>query len=158
MTAADGVAFFSGNYTQDKRGKIYNALYATDTSTITFNTADNGAWAINDNMEGGNYVFKGDDTVDADTGTTTQYVAINNDIVNAGTVTVEGTTLAFGAYQHEDQTAKNWDGKGLLWGVEEDGTANRDADAVTVLSLNNAVFDLANGYLETVEAERLFGD
>ena len=31
--------FFSGNYTQDKRGKIYNALYATDTSTITFNTA-----------------------------------------------------------------------------------------------------------------------
>ena len=98
--------------------------------------------------EGGNYVFKGDDTVDAETGTTTQYVAINNDIVNAGTVTVEGTTLKFGAYQHEDQTAKNWDGKGLLSGVEEDGTANRDADAVTVLSLNNAVFDLANGYLE----------
>ena len=152
MTAADGVAFFSGNYTQDKRGKIYNALYATDTSTITFNTADNGAWAINDNMEGGNYVFKGDDTLDAETGTTTQYVAINNDVVNAGTVTVEGTTLKFGAYQHEDQTAKNWDGKGAFVGaLKEDGTANRDADAVTVLSLNNAVFDLTNGYQDVVK-------
>ena len=35
---------------------------------------------------------KGDDTIDAETGTTTS-MAINNDIVNAGTVTVEGTTL-----------------------------------------------------------------
>ena len=57
------------------------------------------------------------------------------------------------------KTAKNWDGKGaFVASLNADGTANRDADAVTVLSLNNAVFDLANGYLETVETERLFGD
>ncbi len=61
-----------------------------------------------------NIVFKGDDTIDASTGTTTQYVAMNNDIINARTVTVNGTTLRFGAFQHEDQTAKNWDGKGRL--------------------------------------------
>ena len=152
MTAADGVVFFSGNYSKDKRGKIYNALYATDTSTIAFDSTGDGTWVINDNLQGGNYVFHGDDVIDADTGTTTQYVAINNDIVNAGTVTVENTTLRFGAYQHEDQTAKNWDGKGaFVAALNEDGSANRDADAVTSLTLNNGVFDIANGYQDVVK-------
>ena len=48
-----------------------------------------------------NLNFTGNDTIDASTGTTTQYVAMNNDIINAETVTVEGTTLKFGAFQHE---------------------------------------------------------
>ena len=39
---------------------------------------------------------------------------LNNDIINAGTVIVNGATLRFGAFQHEDRTAKNWDGKGAL--------------------------------------------
>ena len=60
--------------------------------------------------------------------------------------------MRFGAFQHEDRTAKNWDGKGaFVASLNADGTANRDADAVTVLSLNNAVFDIANGYLEAVK-------
>ncbi len=163
--------FFSGNYTQDtNRGKVYNAIYVSqyglDMPVITFTTANHGgAWVINDNIEGSgatdgtvnyskqyNINFLGNDVIDASTGTTTQYVAMNNDIVNAGTVTVNGTTLRFGSYQHEDQTAKNWDGKGaFVASLNADGTANRDADAVTSLSLNNAVFDIANGYLETVK-------
>ncbi len=162
------VHFMSGNYVQDgKHSKIYNALFVetADTPTITFNTANNGAWVINDTIEGGQFagpsinyndqyglLFNGNDTIDADTGTTTQYIAMNNDIVNAGTVTVSGTSLRFGAYQHEDQTAKNWDGKGaFVASLNADGTANRDAAAVTVLSLNNAVFDLANGYQDVVK-------
>ena len=65
---------------------------------------------------------------------------------------VNGTTLRFCAFQHEDRTAKNWDGKGaFVASLNKDGTANRDAAAVTNLSLNNAVFDIANGYLETVK-------
>ena len=153
FVSGSDVYFMSGNYTLDPtRGKIYNVLSAKNSPTITFDTADGGAWVINDNMEGGNYVFKGNDTIDAATGTTTQYVAMNNDIINAETVTVEGTTLKFGAYQHEDQTAKNWDSKGaFVASLNEDGTANRDAAAVTNLSLNNGVFDIANGYLETVK-------
>ncbi len=145
--------FMSGNYAKDPiRGKVYNAILGSGTPVITFDTTDGGAWVINDNMESGNYVFKGDDTIDAATGTTTQYIAINNDIINAGTVIVNGATLRFGAFQHEDRTAKNWDGKGaFVASLNADGTANRDADAVTVLSLNNAVFDIANGYLDVVK-------
>ncbi len=145
--------FFSDNYLKYQDvGKIYNALYATASSTVTFDTAGGGAWVINDNMEGGNYTFKGNDAIDASAGTTTQYVAMNNDIVNAANVKVEGTTLRFDAYQHEDQTAKNWDGKGaFVASLKTNGTANRDAAAVTNLSLNNGVFDIANGYLETVK-------
>ena len=47
----------SGNYVQDgKHSKIYNALFVetADTPTITFNTANNGAWVINDTIEGDN--------------------------------------------------------------------------------------------------------
>ncbi len=153
FTSGSDIHFMSGNYTKDpNRGKVYNAVYGKDTPEINFDTTSGGAWVINDNIEGGNYVFKGDDTIDAATGTTTQYVAMNNDIVNARTVTVNGTTLRFGAFQHEDQTAKNWDGKGaFVASLNADGTANRDAAAVTTLSLNNGVFDIANGYLETVK-------
>ena len=157
FTSGAKTHFFSGNYTKDlTRGKIYNAMfgeiYNSGTPEITFDTAGGGAWVINDNLENGEYVFKGDDVIDAAIGTTTQYVAMNNDIINAETVTVEGTTLKFGAYQHEDQTAKNWDSKGaFVASLNEDGTANRDAAAVTNLSLNNGVFDIANGYLETVK-------
>ena len=152
FTSGGKERFFSGNHTQDKRGKVYNAVYGLGTPVVTFDTGSGGAWVINDNIEGGNYTFKGNDTIDASTGTTTQYVAMNNDIVNATNVKVEGTTLRFGSYQHEDQTAKNWDGKGaFVASLNEDGTANRDAAAVTNLSLNNGVFDIANGYLETVK-------
>jgi len=84
-------------------------------------------------------------------GLTDQYISINNDIVNAGEVTVEGTTLRFGAYQHEDKTAKNRDGHGrFLAALKADGTADLDAEAVTTLSLNNAAFDLYNEYQDTV--------
>ena len=163
LSSGEGTHFFSGNYTLDnKRGKIYNAITKADLSSLTFVTKRNGAWVINDNIYNDGTPeyyddqellnFVGNDTIDAATGTTTQYIAINNDIINAGTVTVNGATLRFGAFQHEDWTAKNWDGKGaFVAALNEDGTDNRDADAVTVLSLNNAVFDLANGYLETVK-------
>ncbi len=174
LTSGENTHFLSENYIKDNvRGKHYNALYLNDGANATFETLGRGSWIINDNIEGGSYKnvtdngkfnydidyttqyrinFTGDDTIDADTGTTTQYIAMNNDIINAGEVTVSGTTLRFGSYQHEDRTAKNWDGKGaFVASLNTDGTANRDAAAVTSLSLNNAVFDIANGYLETVK-------
>ena len=67
-------------------------------------------------------------------------------------VIVDATTLRFGAYQHEDQTANNWDGHGrFIAALNADGTADLDAAAVTSLSLNNAAFDLYNQYQDTVE-------
>ncbi len=168
FSAGGKVRTISGNYTEDtKRGKNYNGLFVYKLSsslpTITFDTAGGGAWVINDNIEGGtdnlfsvgyktqyNLSFTGDGVLNED-GLTDQYISINNDIINAGEVTVEGTTLRFGAYQHEDKTAHNWDGHGrFLAALKADGTADLDAEAVTSLSLNNAAFDLYNEYQDTV--------
>ena len=163
--------FLSGNYTEDTRGKIYNALHVmilpeemkepagipADAVDFAFDTSGGGSITINDNIDGSmmddngitddrsaqyNLAFTGDDTLNDD-GRTTQYIAINNDIINAGKVTVENTTLKFGSYQHEDTKAVNWKGQGAF--VPGEGT-----DAVTSLSLTNAAFDLYNEYTETV--------
>ena len=168
FSAGGKVRTISGNYTEDtKRGKNYNGLFVYKLSsslpTITFDTAGGGAWVINDNIEGGtdnlfsvgyktqyNLSFTGDGVLN-ENGLTDQYISINNDIVNAGEVAVEGTTLRFGAYQHEDKTAHNWDGHGrFLAALKADGTADLDAEAVTTLSLNNAAFDLYNKYQDMV--------
>ena len=171
FTAKGKQRFFSGNYTNDQtRGKNYNALFVqsvTDLASapvIAFDTTGGGAWVVNDSIEGGyasstdvtyagryyNLSFTGDGVLNED-GLTDQYISINNDIINAGEVTVEGTTLRFGAYQHEDKTANNWDGHGrFLAALKADGTADLDAEAVTSLSLNNAAFDLYNEYQDTV--------
>ena len=172
MTFAAGeqkTYFMSGNYTLGRSyNKRYNAIFVEtgasgEVPVITFDTAGGGAWVINDNIEGGknsnnvinyatryNLAFTGDGVLNED-GLTDQYVAINNDIINAGEVAVEGTTLRFGAYQHEDKTAKNRDGHGrFLAALKADGTADLDAEAVTSLSLNNAAFDLYNKYQDMV--------
>ena len=171
FTAKGKQRFFSGNYTNDQtRGKNYNALFVqsvTDLASapvIAFDTTGGGAWVVNDSIEGGyasstdviyagryyNLSFTGDGVLNED-GLTDQYISINNDIINAGEVAVEGTTLRFGAYQHEDKTAKNRDGHGrFLAALKADGTADLDAEAVTSLSLNNAAFDLYNKYQDMV--------
>ena len=169
FTTKGKIRFMSGNYTSDlTRGKNYNAVFAAQfysqaIPTVTFDTSGGGAWIINDGIDGGkesnyhvdystqyNLSFRGDDTLN-DAGRTTQYIAVNNDIINAGEVSVEGTTLHFGAYQHEDTNAHNWDGQGrFLAALNADGTADLDAVAVTKMSLTNAAFDIYNGYRDTV--------
>ena len=176
ISSKDKEIFLSGNYVKSGTVKNYNAIHVMvlpddisssigDYVDLAFDTAGGGKIIINDSIEGGltyfssmeidhseqyKLAFKGDGVLNAD-GLTDQYVAINNDVINAGAVTVEGTTLRFGAYQHEDKTALNWDGKGGFWAtLNPDGTLNKDAPAVTTLSLNNAAFDLANTYMDTV--------
>lgn len=180
FVAAGQSRFFSDNYTQDHhRGKLYNAVFVSNTwagnhPLVTFDTSGGGSWVINDNLEGGytsystgiNYnpryrlLFKGDDIVNPETGLTSQYVAINNDIINAEEISVEGTTLRFGTYEHEDKTAKNWDGRGsILASLNNDGTANREAESVTALNLrNHGVFHIANGYHERINLKSLSSD
>lgn len=153
LASGDKTLFMSGNYTNySTYGKVYNAILGNFTSEFTVDTSGGGAWVINDNLRNGIYKFTGDDTVDADTGLTSQYVAVNNDIINVKSVTVDGTTLRFDAYQHEDQNAKNWDSKGsFAASLNSNGTVNRDADSVTSLTLNNGAFFLANGYQDIVK-------
>ena len=142
---------FSGNYTLDKFGKEYNALFVNSSfkPTISFNTAHNGQWIINDSIKGGlnrvsslkydnqyNLSFSGDGS-----GT----IWINNDIINADSIKVENTTLRFGAYRHDDQTATNWNGHGRI----VNGVNGRDP--VTSLSLLKSNLDLFNHYQDTIE-------
>ena len=160
---------FADNYTYDiHRGKIYNALFVTEGKSVTFDTSGGGNWNIYDNIEGGkdnydatpdyanqyNLSFTGDDTLNTTTGTTTQYINMNNAIINAGEVKVENTTLRFNSYQHEDTTAKNSNGKGKFISALDSKGNEVDGNSVTSLVLNNAVFDISNGYLETVKLKK----
>ena len=158
--------FISGNYTKDNvHGKNYSALFVDNygystVPTVTFDTSGGGAWIINDSIDGGkssttsinysnqyNLAFKGDGEIGKD-GKTTQYVAVNNDIINAGQVTVENTTLRFGAFDHGDDTAENSEGKGAF-------VAGESSSILPTLTLTNAAFDLYNGYTETINLNGL---
>ena len=182
FSSGDDTFFFSNNYVEKNvfSPKKYNAILVDyemasmgapnpNPITVTFDTAGGGAWIINDNIEAnrrigtdevkGTFVLNltGDDTVNQTYGTTTQYIKINNDIIGADQVLINGTTLRFGSYQHEDKNAYNWDGKGAFAAylyndfTENHGVADRNAAAVVSLKMNNGVFDIANGYLETVK-------
>ena len=84
--------------------------------------------------------------------TTPYHIPINNKILKRNGDVQGHPACASVAFPRVTKTTNNRERKGQLGAfVASDGTANRDADAVTVLSLNNAVFDIANGYLETVK-------
>ncbi len=169
--------FFSENYTEDEiRGKNYNALFISTynlekPTEVTFDTSGGGNWIVNDNIDGGNTLtrplysrhynltFSGDSPLDLENGTTAQYIAVNNDIINAGSVKVQNTTLRFDTYRHPDQSAKNWDGRGAFAAsLNSDGTPNREADAVTSLYLKNAAFYIANRHIETIKLKNYSSD
>ena len=149
----------SGNTTQTADGtKDYNAIYVADTGKyITFDTSSGGAWVLNDTIDVGgatsantsntfHFVATGDDTVNE--GTTTQYVVVNNALINTKYVNVENTTLKFGAYTHEENsdTVLHASGRGEF--------VSADGEADTSLRLTNAVFDLANGYRDVVSLNK----
>ena len=112
---ADGLeSKFSGNYTEDKRGKIYNAIFieSTPVRTITFNTINNGYFTINDQIE----TAKSSSSAGIDydvahnidlTGDGSGWVGINAELVNIGKMTVDNTTLKLGSFNHGDTTAVN---------------------------------------------------
>ncbi len=175
---------FSGNYSVDNRGKMYNAVsvvqlpdtlvgllkmimgvnFRNDYNALELDTTGGGSITFNDTIDTSefnlglddfsismqqnyskayNMALKGNAVFD-EFGLSDQYVAVNNDIVHAGEVNVNETTLRFDAYQHQDKNALNWDGKGAF-------KSGKGTDAVTSLSLNKAAFDIANGYTEIVK-------
>ncbi len=101
---------FSGNYTQDKRGKINNAIFvdfgleppersavvystlAPTFPTLTFNTLNNGIFIIDDTIDGGyttyssngkTEIIRSDQYKVSLKGDTTGAVVFNNDVINA---------------------------------------------------------------------------
>lgn len=159
IIADKNTSFFAGNKANDENNAIYMAKKPEEItfiimgmmneikvnkpltdrdSTLTLEAKNDGKVVIYDSIAGDEgYKI-------AITGDNTGKVIIGNDIINAGAVSVDGTILRFGAYQHEDKNALNWDGHGAF-------VSGTSGNPVTTLSLNNAVFDLFNQYQDIVE-------
>lgn len=121
---------FSGNYTQDSRGKIYNAIYIKNGKTLTFAPSNSGSITLFDTIDGQtpyNIVINSDGSGKFN---------MNNQIINAANVVVNNAYVHFG--------------QGLY------GQGNF-AGSQTNLILNNATFDLANGYMDTINVKNYNG-
>ena len=115
---------------------------------LTLNTLNNGVILLNDGIDGESgysVAMTGDKGVDTagstgglslfnndGDGRTSQYIKLNNSIANAGNIDIVNTTLSFGE------------------GPYGRGEITADGDPITKISLQNAAFDLYNGYTETV--------
>lgn len=116
---------FSGNYTLSGSGatKVYNAIYVDKAKTITFDTRNKGTISLFDNIDGSlpyNINITGDNT---------GHIYMKNDIINANNITISNTKLHFD--------------KGL-YGQGSFKTSSPN------LSLNDATFDLSNGYIDNL--------
>ena len=124
---------FSGNYTQDNRGKIYNAIYMGNNANLgLYSNAQSlsdttNAVIFNDNIDGDRYNLS----------ISGGYVLMNNDIINANQITIyPGSCLFLGSGEY---------------GI---GTIN---DSTTTLNLRG-FFDIANGYADTINLANLYAN
>ena len=100
ITADNKPIEFSGNYTQDRRGEIPNAIFVATSEnsspTITLNATNNGTITFNDQIDGGT---TSGSTVNRDyaynltlTGDKSSKIVLNNDIINAN-IQIEDTNV-----------------------------------------------------------------
>lgn len=132
---------FTNNYTLDRRGKNYNAIFVSTTTAsqnINFKVANDGSIVLNDGIIGGNidlwYGNKYNINIEGDGSGS---VAFNAEVVNADKVSVKNTTLKLGSYDHKDTNALNNKGNGLF-------LAGSGSNPVTSLSLDKS--DLVMNY------------
>ncbi|MDE6250585.1 MAG: autotransporter domain-containing protein [Alphaproteobacteria bacterium] len=118
---------FSGNHIIDKNGVNYNAIYmgGTNGKALNFDLQNMGSYTFNDNIDGANPY---DINISGD-GTGALY--INNFVINAGNININNAVMKFdnGIY-----------GKGQFL----------SNDKYPIMTLNNATFDMANTYIESV--------
>lgn len=136
------LSVFSGNYTQDIRGKIWNAIFIDTTiaDLLNFDMSNSGAFIFKDNISGG--IRSGNDIDYTNkysiniTGDDQNVFTMANDIINAENVNVTNAMLLFRESENGIGAFKP--------------NADNSGTVVTTLNLDNAIFDTANGYLETV--------
>ena len=177
---------FSGNYTEDRRGKINNAIFvdlrgATEASsvevysnhapsfpTLTFNTLNNGTFIINDTIDGG-YAVSGPDGVvgimniirsDQYTvslqGDTTGSVVFNNDVINANIVS-DSTNIYLGRDDVFNQS------QSLSLGNSSLSMVNNSVGSIVIPEFNldttssmKVDVDLLNEKMDTINAENYY--
>ncbi len=161
FSAKDKPITFSGNYTLDSRGKINNAIFVNTKSSndinIVFETIKGNPIVVNDEIEG---AIDNGTSVDYTNGynITVQNVAqagvtppeyiqdmgkveFNNSIINVNDVNVIRSIFAFNQnteYQNNDDS------------TIRGNFINPSAADYPNIYLNYGVFDIANGYMDTI--------
>ena len=156
FVADNNTISFSGNYTDDIRGKIYNAVFVETsggpTRPLTFNTINNGGFIFDDNILGGimdasllNVIYPHTYNISL-TGDGTGRVIFNNSVINAGSVNVINSTLQLGSVKHDDATGASMDAGGYNHGLflpAWDTDFNSAYSSPTIISLDrgNLILD-----------------
>ena len=162
--------YFSGNYTEDYRGKINNVIFVETSSssspTIKLQAQNNGAIIFDDQIDGGDII----DSYDSEsgkyeidhtytynlsvTGDSTGKVILNNDVINAK-VSLDEVTLQLGREDVLNQSQSLALNSGTL-SLLNNGVGTMH---LPELSLNGAVnmavdADLANKTMDRITADK----
>ena len=136
---------FTGNYTEDSRGKIPNAIYvdiiSTSSPTITLTAQNNGTITFNDQIDGGvasgGAINRSKQYNLALTGDSTGKININNEIINAN-ITLDAVTLHLGQENLLEQS------KSLTINSGTVNTINNAVNPITIPSITlNGNFNYA---------------
>ena len=136
---------FTGNYTEDYRGKLNNAIFVQTSSskspTIKLQVQNNGAIVFDDQIDGGKIFWNSDEKkqeIDrtnsynlALTGDKTGTIYLNNDVINAN-ISLDNTNLYLGRDNVFDQSQSL-----TLNGVDVD-LANKQMDTIKATNYNVA--------------------
>ena len=154
--------YFSGNYTEDSRGKINNAIFVETSSysspTIKLQAQNNGAIVFDDQIDGGSVSGTTIDRTNAYnlaiTGDSTGRVILNNDVINAK-VDLNEVTLQLGREDVLNQSQSLALNSGTL-SLLNNGVGTMH---LPELSLNGAVnmavdADLANKTMDRITADK----
>lgn len=154
--------YFSGNYTEDSRGKINNAIFIKTSSssspTIKLQAQNNGAIIFDDQIDGGSVSGTTIDRTNAYnlaiTGDSTGRVILNNDVINAK-VSLDEVTLQLGREDVFNQSQSLALNSGTL-SLLNNGVGTMH---LPELSLNGAVnmavdADLANKTMDRITADK----
>ena len=175
---------FSGNYTQDKRGKINNAIFVdlclppTDRSgvvtystlaptfpTLTFNTLNNGIFIIDDTIDGGyttytsngkTEIIRSDQYKVSLKGDTTGAVVFNNDVINAD-INSQDTNIYLGRDDVFNQSQSlSLDNSSLSMVNNSVGSIVIPEFNLDTTSSMKVDVDLLNEKMDTIKAENYY--
>jgi hypothetical protein len=162
--SADGVhTEFTGNYCAGgDRPWFYNAIGMEewgDDAPLDISLANYGSITFNDSIEIGNYLSSGGAPIEYDPfvrgpiniiGDGSGIVFINDAIFGAADVTVTDATLRFGSYNHGNPAFFNNISRGAFFPDFDSFAYGGDFAPIATLTLNDATFDIHNGYIETI--------
>ena len=157
---------FTGNYTEDYRGKLNNAIFVQTSSskspTIKLQVQNNGAIVFDDQIDGGKIFWNSDEKkqeIDrtnsynlALTGDKTGTIYLNNDVINAN-ISLDNTNLYLGRDNVFDQSQSLTLNSGSMSMINNQaGTMN-----IPTFNLNGTTnlgvdVDLANKQMDTIKA------